>query len=59
MIRGKPEAAPVTKLVRIITPMTDSFVARLDREWHRRQLPSRSETIRTIIEEALDRVEKP
>jgi metal-responsive CopG/Arc/MetJ family transcriptional regulator len=47
----KPDKA--SENTRIITPMPKALVARIDREWHKRELPSRSETIRELIKEAL------
>lgn len=35
--------------------LTPELVARIDAEWHRRQLPSRAETIRVLLEEGLGR----
>ncbi len=42
-------------IVRIIIPMAKKLVEKIDREWHRRRLPSRSATIRKLIEEALEK----
>lgn len=55
MIKQKPKSAPVIPLesTRIITPMSGALIAKIDREWHKRELPSRSATIRKLIEEAL------
>lgn len=47
------EVKPGTGPVRLIFPCTPEFHARIDAEWHRRGLMSRSETIRVLLEEAL------
>ncbi len=39
----------------VITPMPPKLVDRIDREWHKRMLPSRSATIRKLLEEALEK----
>jgi len=38
---------------RIIFEASEVFVSKLDAEWHRRRLKSRSETIRVLLGEAL------
>ncbi len=54
MNKPKPKAEPIVIAVsRIITPMPDSLVARIDKEWHKRELPSRSAMIRQLLLEAL------
>ncbi len=40
---------------RVITPMPPKLLDRVDREWHKRMLPSRSATIRKLLEEALEK----
>lgn len=37
----------------ILVRLSDDLNARLKKEWHRRELSSRSETIRVLLEEAL------
>lgn len=57
MIKPKPKTAEIVQLEgsRIITPMSASLIAKIDKEWHKRELPSRSATIRELIEESLSR----
>jgi len=38
---------------RLIFEASEEFVSKLDAEWHRRKLKSRSETIRVLLGEAL------
>ncbi len=54
MVKIKPEPEKTEK-PRIITPMDEALVEQLDREWHKRRLPSRSETIRVLLKEAMAR----
>ncbi len=51
MVKIKPEAKPDKP--RIITPMDEALIDQLDREWHKRRLSSRSETIRVLLREAM------
>lgn len=52
--RPEAEKAKVVQMPeRLIFPAPPGLVQRLDDEWHRRRLKSRSETIRVLLEEAL------
>lgn len=43
----------VLKFIRIMVPMPETLLSKIDKEWHRRRLPSRAATIRALITEAL------
>ena len=56
VVHAEPDAPAVDAgggIVRLIFPVSRVFVGRLDEEWHRRKLASRSETIRVLLEEVL------
>ena len=40
---------------RLTIPCDEKLVERIDREWHKRRLPSRSATIRALLAEALEK----
>lgn len=43
------------KIININLALSDKMLASIDREWHKRRLPSRSATIRALLAEALEK----
>lgn len=52
---ARPIHQSVDKITNLNLALTEKMLGKIDREWHRRRLPSRSATIRALLAEALEK----